>query len=72
MTLRDVSRMADWRAPDNLCLSNAQAAAVLGISPKTLPNWRLEGRSPPFVRVGRRVVYRRADLEQWLNDRTVR
>lgn len=46
-------------------------AAVLGMSPGTLVNWRASGEGPPFVRLGaRRVRYRRADLERWLRERT--
>lgn len=32
---------------------------------KTLERWRVEGRGPAFVKMGRRVVYRRDDLLTW-------
>ena len=53
------------------CLSNDEAARLIGVSPRTLPDWRSDGRSPPWVKVGRRVVYRRADFERWLAARVV-
>lgn len=47
-------------------LDNPSAAARLGISPKTLENWRSAGSSPPFFKVGARVLYDVADLDAWL------
>lgn len=41
----------------------------MGISPKTLPQWRIEGRSPPWVKLGKKIVYRRMDIERFLSDR---
>ena len=37
-----------------------------GPSPRTLERWRSEGNGPAFVKVGRRALYREADVEQWL------
>lgn len=40
---------------------------------RTLQRWRSSGHGPPFVRVGlRRVMYRVADIENWLANRTFR
>ncbi|MDR2209603.1 MAG: helix-turn-helix domain-containing protein [Azoarcus sp.] len=37
------------------------------MSPKTLAIWRSSGRySLPYVKVGRKVRYRRSDLIAWL------
>lgn len=36
---------------------------------KTLERWRVEGRGPAFVKMGRRVVYRRDDLLAWADAR---
>lgn len=48
-------------------LTNEQVAALLKRSPKTLRNWRLEGRGPRPTKVnGRFVGYRRSDVEAWL------
>jgi Helix-turn-helix domain len=41
------------------------AAKFLGLSPKTLERFRVEGRGPCFLKLGRRVVYSRDDLVQW-------
>ena len=37
-----------------------------GPSPRTIERWRSEGNGPAFVKVGRRALYREADVEQWL------
>lgn len=52
-------------------LDEAQAAEILTVAKGTLGVWRSTGRyALPFVKVGRRVRYRRADLEAWLEKRT--
>lgn len=38
-------------------------AFYLGLSKRTLRQWRLEGRGPRFFKVGRHVRYDPADLE---------
>ena len=43
-----------------------QAAAYLGLSVNTLNKWRTQGRGPSFVKLGRAVCYRGADLDAWL------
>ena len=43
-------------------LSTAEAAALLALSASTFKRYRAEGRGPPFLRLGGRVRYTRADL----------
>ncbi|KAA8825213.1 helix-turn-helix domain-containing protein [Bifidobacterium myosotis] len=52
-------------------LTPAQAAAVLAIPVTTLSRWRSERRELPYVRVGRVIRYRRADLDHWIETHTV-
>lgn len=48
-------------------LDDKAAAAMLDVSPGTLSVWRSTGRyALPFVKIGRKVRYRRADLDAWL------
>lgn len=42
------------------------AANLLNISTSTLAKMRLSGSSPRYVKLGRRVAYRPADLEAWI------
>lgn len=53
-------------------LPTEHAAAYLGLSPKTLETLRTRGGGPPFLKLGRRVVYRKSDLELWLAQRVRR
>lgn len=46
-------------------MPQAQAATFLGLSPRTLERFRLEGRGPAFLKLGRRVVYSREDIVKW-------
>jgi excisionase family DNA binding protein len=53
-------------------LSTQDAADYLGAQPHTLEIWRATGRHKiPFIKVGRLVRYRGADLDAWLATRTV-
>ncbi len=51
-------------------LTQSEAAGVLRISERTLERFRLEGSGPRFVKAGRRVLYKRADIDAWTNART--
>jgi len=54
-------------------LTREQAAALLGVRVQTLACWAVSGKYDlPFVRIGRCVRYRRADLEAFIERRTVR
>ena len=43
-----------------------EAARLVGLSGSTLAKLRLNGNGPTYCKLGRRVVYRPADLEEWL------
>ena len=50
-------------------LDTFQAAEFLGLSASTMAKLRCAGNGPAFYKVGvsgKRVLYRRADLETWL------
>ena len=52
-------------------LDAAEAAAYLRSSTSTLAKLRCYGGGPQFIRQSaRKVVYRRADLDAWLNKRS--
>jgi len=53
-------------------LTTREAARRLGVSPRTLEKWRVEGNGPAFFKVGRRVAYLEADLDAWLRTRRCR
>ena len=53
-------------------LSESEAATYLGISKITLRQGRCEGKRdnrmppPPYVKIGRKILYLRDDLDRWL------
>ena len=50
-------------------LTTEQAAANLGLSPRTLERYRVRGGGPPFVSYCNRVHYLRSDLDTWVVER---
>lgn len=47
-------------------------SAEFGFPEATLYGWRHRGIGPRSVRLGRRVYYRRADVERWIEEEAVR
>lgn len=48
-------------------VSTAEAATILGFSPKTLRKWRTQRCGPAFSRInGRTIAYRVADLSAYM------
>jgi excisionase family DNA binding protein len=53
-------------------LSPKEAARYLGLSVRTLVEWRRTGRGPAYVRMGKltgRVRYCTHELDRWMADR---
>ena len=46
-------------------LGTREAAAFLGLSPRTLDRYRVTGEGPAFHKFGSRILYAQADLEEW-------
>lgn len=66
MTITDAQRAL----PDEL-LTPTAASEFLKITVVTLQRWRTEGCGPPYCKIGRRVTYRRSDLNEFVNGRVV-
>ena len=58
-TARLPNALADLMTP-------LDVSRYLGVPPGTLANWRYLGRGPAFLRVGRHVRYRTADVTAWV------
>lgn len=68
---KPVSTLAEIIASGRTLLNESEAAAFLDITIGTLQVWRSTGRyGIPFVKIGRSVRYKRADLEAWIESRT--
>lgn len=44
-----------------------ELADQLHLSTSTLAQWRYKGTGPKFIKVGRKVLYRAADIHAWFN-----
>jgi predicted DNA-binding transcriptional regulator AlpA len=55
-----------------ITLTAREAATILGLAASTLAKLRLSGNGPLYCKLGRRVVYRREDLDAWLESRVAR
>ena len=51
----------------NYKLSSPETANLLGVSASWLNKSRLAGNGPRFLKLGRRVLYDVADIEDWLS-----
>jgi hypothetical protein len=47
-------------------LTKAELAAELHRSVRSVDRWALTGGGPPCIRIGRRSLYRRAAVVEWL------
>ena len=54
---------------DDRYLNTREAAALLGLSPRTLDRYRVSGDGPAFHKFGNRVRYLSADVETWAAER---
>ena len=44
-------------------LNQTQLAELWDLSPRTLEQWRWQGKGPRYLKIGGRVVYRLTDVE---------
>lgn len=51
-------------------LTPVQLAARFQVHPGTLANWRVRGDGPKFIKIGKRVAYRLADVTAWEEKQT--
>ena len=51
--------LADW-------ISREQLAGELGLTPDTLARWQARRVGPPCTRIGRKALYRRAAVHDWI------
>ena len=52
-----------------LYLNQTDAGRLLGLSARTLERFRIDGRGPKYLKLGRRVAYARDDLMAWAESR---
>ncbi|WP_415713056.1 helix-turn-helix domain-containing protein [Maridesulfovibrio sp.] len=49
-----------------LSVDETEAAKLVGVSPNTLRNWRVQKRGPEYSKIGTKVVYEVSKLRKWL------
>lgn len=49
-----------------------ELAGIIGVSSDTLKRWETRRIGPPCIRIGRRVLYRRGAVKDWLLDQESR
>lgn len=47
-------------------LTSQEAADLVRRPSSTLAYWRHRGEGPKYAKIGKRILYRRADVEEWL------
>lgn len=50
--------------------SKKELAEYLGLSVFTIDQWVSQKKELPFVKMGRRVMFRREDVELWVQENT--
>lgn len=53
-------------------MNSQELADYLHVRVRTLDNWAYQGKGPTYIQVEGQRLYRRSDVEQYLNERTVR
>jgi hypothetical protein len=71
MVKRKVRRALPWKRIAGYS-SEQETAAALCVTIRTLRKWRQRGMGPPWVKVGRRVVYSDDSRTTWLKGQEVR
>jgi len=56
-----------WRMPDGEWWSDKEVAKVIGVAVHTLRQWRFAGKGPNYQKIGRRVLYSRSDVLEFMN-----
>lgn len=64
--------MNDVETPTTQLWTSEQCADYLGISKRTLANWRCHRKAPPALSVNGRPRYRRSEVEEWIDKQNAR
>ena len=71
-TRTPTAALADLTLKDDTLLSTADAARLVGLTPKTMRQLRCDRSGPRCLKLGTtkqaRTVYRRSDLERWIRE----
>jgi predicted site-specific integrase-resolvase len=51
-----------------MALNQTDTAKIIGVSPSTLENWRKDGIGPEWKKVGKRVLYPKIRVAEFLSN----
>jgi excisionase family DNA binding protein len=54
---------------NRLGITGYEAAEYIGVTQRTMERWRVTGDGPRFLKIGRHCLYRRGDLNAWVDAR---
>ena len=53
-------------------INTDEAAAMIGVKPATLINWRCtKKQTVPYYKMGGRVFYKKTDIDEWVESKKV-
>ncbi|WP_041767835.1 AlpA family transcriptional regulator [Pseudovibrio sp. FO-BEG1] len=52
---------------ENEFLTAQQTSELLGVTCGSLAKWRLSGEGPVYAKLGRRIIYLKRDLHEWID-----
>ena len=55
--------------PDDTIMTSEELAELLHVPLNTVHYWRSRGTGPIGVRIGKRVIYKRSVVDEWLDRR---
>ena len=55
---------------DDELITTAMLAKELHVTVRACEKWRLYGTGPAFCKIGRKVLYRRQNVREWIEART--
>lgn len=53
-------------------MQRQELASIIGVSSDTLKRWETRRIGPPCIRIGRKVLYRRGAVKDWLLEQECR
>jgi predicted DNA-binding transcriptional regulator AlpA len=53
-------------------MSTEEVARSLEVTEHTLAMWRADRKGPDYVRLGRSIFYRTADVQDWINGNIIK
>lgn len=75
MNLHELNSILPPEQRKQACLNQSQVSQLLGVSSSTLANWRAEGISLEYIKVGKgksRVMYLKTKLLEFLNSQNIK